>query len=227
MDAIVQVIKDWSHSKDQNLTVYAIFFDFAKAFDLVDHEVLLEKLQKLLPSWLVSWIAAYLSDRVQRVVVNNITTEWKKVEAGVIQGSVLGPILFLLFISDINDELPPGKLIPDGLQAKADAISNWCLKNKMRLNTEKCKTMVIHHYPRETHQTVLLNGHPLETVPAYKYLGVELSNTLDWNKQWDRVQKITNSTLSFSLTPIVAMDLATSCTVRHSYHLQVPRLKTK
>ena len=112
-----------------------------------------------------------LSDRVKRVVVNNIKTEWKKVEAGVIQGSVLGPILFLLFISDINDELPPdtnlqkyaddilvyiiGKLIPDGLpQAIADAISNWCLKNKMRLNTEKCKTMVIHHNPKETHQTV-------------------------------------------------------------------------
>lgn len=178
MDAIVQVIEGWSHSKDQNFTVYAIFFDFSKAFDLVDHEILLEKLQKLLPSWLVSWIAAYLSDRVQRVVVNNIVTKWKKVEAGVIQGSVLRPILFLLFIADLNDELRPntnlqkyaddilayiiGKFIPDGLpQAITDAISRWCIKNKMRLNTDKCKTMLLSTNHKNDTQVVSLYGTPL------------------------------------------------------------------
>ena len=60
MDAITQVIEDWSLTKEQHKTVLAIFFDFAKAFDLVDHEVLLSKrLDHLLPEWLISWIASY------------------------------------------------------------------------------------------------------------------------------------------------------------------------
>ncbi len=71
----------------------AIFFGFAKAFDLVEHEHILKKFieKKYLPGWLISWLAAYLINRKQRVVVCDIKTEWKQVEAGVIQGSVLGP----------------------------------------------------------------------------------------------------------------------------------------
>ena len=77
MDAIVQVIEDWSFSVDRSKSVLVIFFDFSNAFDLVDHELLLEKLFKLeLPTWLVSWIASYLIDRKQRVVINGTTSEW-------------------------------------------------------------------------------------------------------------------------------------------------------
>ena len=108
VDAVIQVIDDWGFAVDRNIKLLAIFFDFAKAFDLVDHEVLLEKLQKLLSNWLTAWIATYLSNRRQRVYFNGSTTTWKDVLAGVIQGSVLGPVLFLLFIFDINDFLPTG-----------------------------------------------------------------------------------------------------------------------
>ena len=75
---------------------------------MVDHEILLAKLKDKLPPWLISWIAQYLTGRKQRVFFNGHETEWKDVEAGVIQGSVLGPILFLIFISDINEYLPKG-----------------------------------------------------------------------------------------------------------------------
>ena len=91
MDAIINVIEDWSRAKDEQLSTHAIFFDFAKAFDLVDHKVLLEKISKMLPEWLISWFAPYLTDCQQRVKVGTTSTEWKRVEAGVIQGSVLGP----------------------------------------------------------------------------------------------------------------------------------------
>jgi retron-type reverse transcriptase len=106
MDAIAQVIEDFSKAKETKQAILAIFFDFAKAFDLVPHDKLLHKLKRYLPQWLTSWIAAYLRNRKQRVVYNQTKTEWKSVEAGVIQGSVLGPILFLLFIHDINEILP-------------------------------------------------------------------------------------------------------------------------
>jgi hypothetical protein len=100
MDAIIQVIEDNGHAKDIRLDILAIFFDFAKAFELVGHEVLLTKLGRFLPRSLISWIAAYLSNRRQRVVMGNTVAEWKKVEAR--QGSVLGLVLFVLFIFDIN-----------------------------------------------------------------------------------------------------------------------------
>ena len=106
MDAIIQVIEDFPRAKDLDKQLIAIFFDFAKAFNLVDHEVLLTKLKLHLPHWLISWIEAYLQDRRKRVILPNSKTEWLKVEAGVFQGSVIGPILFIIFISDINAYIP-------------------------------------------------------------------------------------------------------------------------
>jgi ribonuclease P/MRP protein subunit RPP40 len=89
------------------MTTHAVFYDFEKAFDLVIHLILLLKMDKLLPKWITTWIAKYLNNREQRVKTNNTVSEWIRVEAELIQDSVLGPILFLLFISDINTYLPP------------------------------------------------------------------------------------------------------------------------
>ena len=189
VDAIIQVIDDWSLAKDNKKEIIAIFFDFAKAFDLVKHHILLKKLQKYLPEWLISWLAAYLTNRYQMVVTNNITTEWKKVEAGVIQGSVLGPILFLLFILDINEYIPKeanlkkyaddilayiiGDKVHSNLpQEIADGISKWCEINQMRLNINKCKVMIMNNVKQVTKPAIIIENQTLEIVPIYKYLGM-------------------------------------------------------
>jgi len=211
MDAIIQVIEDWSSGKDRNYSTFSIFFDFAKAFDTVDHEQLLTKLRdkiKLEP-WLISWIASYLTGRQQRVKSGKLVSEWADVEEGVIQGSVLGPILFILFISDINDAVPPGVEIAkyaddiiayvtyneksnvDHLpQEIVDGIHAWCQTNKMKLNIGKCKCLTVHHQKNQILPLPNIGGTELELVPSYKYLGVNLCDSFVWDDQWARVQKI-------------------------------------
>jgi hypothetical protein len=108
MDAIVKVIDDWERALDNKETIHAAFYGFSKAFDLVNHKRLMQKLKKLLPTFLTSWIAEWLSDRKQRVKCGNTYSLRELVVAGVIQRSVLSPILFLLYISDINEYLPAG-----------------------------------------------------------------------------------------------------------------------
>ena len=206
MDAILQVIEDWSKASDHHKQLLAIFFDFEKAFDLVDHALLLTKLSKYLPVWLISWLASYLTERRQRVKVFGFETEWLRVEGGVIQGSVIGPILFILFIVDINDYLPQeaelekyaddilsyliGKFNCSLPQKIANGVSKWCDDNKMRLNVKKCKIITSNY---TLTQPIMINGEPLEEVNSYKYLGVELNNKLNWDQQWTRVKSITSS----------------------------------
>jgi len=157
--------------------------------------------------WLVKWIAAYLSNRRQRVQVGQTSTDWMRVEAGVIQGSVLGPILFLIYISDINSYLPHGtrcnteKYADDIIsyiigkdvrsqlpQDIVDAVQRWCDDNLMKLNGNKCELMYFPSNKRDDFQPVITLGNTtLKVVDSYKYLGFLLNTKLDSNMQWDRV----------------------------------------
>ena len=207
-DAVIQVIEDWSKACDEHNSVHAIFFDISKAFDMVSHRLLLRKLESYLPAYLTSWIAEYLTNRRQRVAINNRHSEWKPVKAGVIQGSVLGPTLFILFIADINKYLPPEikllkyaddllaaqtlcNILESTLQMAADGVQQWSKDNLMQLNIKKTKVMVINSTAMPNNITI--NGTELEIVNSYKYLGTQLTNTLDWDEQWKLISPKFNS----------------------------------
>ena len=185
-----------------------MFFDFSKAFDLVDHNILLNKINKYLPEWITQWIAQYLSNRSQRVKYENIVTDWRTVKAGVIQGSVLGPTLFILFLHEIGEQIPSivnapmyevGILVYNTdkalVQQAADGVNKWTKENNMRLNIEKTKKMTINKQKTSSDFSISINNTELEQVDEYKYLGALVTSDLDWQKHWAHISRNFNSTI--------------------------------
>ena len=195
MDALITVIDDWTKAIDVKSTVHAVFFDFQKAFDLVDHTILLNKLRRLkLPTWIISWVAQYLKGRKQRVKIGDKYSAWTDVAAGVIQGSVLGPTLFLLFIYDINEYIDSiieiikyaddiviyniiKDLSEDKVQDAVNGIAEWARINKMKLNEKKTQRMFINQKMHGPH-LLNLNDEPLTETREYTYLGIKINQNM-------------------------------------------------
>ena len=139
---LLSVVHDWADTLNHRLSTHCIFIDFAKAFDSVPHERLLLKLEAIgITGALLQWFQAFLTTRRQRVVINGQFSNWSKVSSGVPQGSILGPLLFILYINDISSIVNArAKLFADDvtlyatiqsnedyevLQADLDSISHW------------------------------------------------------------------------------------------------------
>lgn len=176
------------------------FLDYSKAFDTVNHQILLSKLYNMgIRGINLSLISSYLQDRKQVVKVNGIKSDPIYTNVGVPQGSILGPLLFLLYINDLlifdktliayaDDTVVPNSAETWGNLAvstsnKLDIIYSWLYKNKLVLNINKSAFVTFGNYRDSVPQeiTVKMNDQLLTRVQSSKYLGV----TYDFNIKWD------------------------------------------
>ena len=207
--ALLNTTHQWLKMLEDRKDVCAVFFDYCKAFDSVPHKPLLNKLSQLgLHENIVHWVANYLTSRHQNVVVNGAISDSTPVLSGVPQGSVLGPLLFLIYVNDLAslpisdrsqlvlyaDDLLLFRPISNPsdychLRDDIAAIEAWTWNNSLRFNTSKCKYMTISRKrsPVTPTSPLLLNGTPIEKVKTFKYLGLLISSDLSWTSHIDSV----------------------------------------
>ena len=203
---------------DEGLSVDVVYLDFAKAFDKVPHSLLMHKLTAYgIGGKVWNWIKNWLSDRRQRVVVNGEASPWAEIKSGVPQGSLLGPVLFKIYINDIDDvaelislllkfadDTKLAQIIRDEedrrrLQAALDALMDWASKWGMQFNTGKCKVMHVgRHNPAYTYE---MGGQTLATTKAEKDIGVIVSSDMKPGDQCAKAARTASTVLIYSRYP--------------------------
>ena len=202
---LLTTLEDWTSILDDKDCVDVAYLDFSKAFDLVSHKHLILKLAKHgINGQIGNWIKAFLENRKQRVVIRGYKSDELNVLSGVPQGSVLGPILFLIFINDLPKcTTCPCSLFADDskiycrvpretngkpelegahelLQKDLQELHNWADKWKMSFNVNKCKIMHL-GYGNAKHE-YNLDGTVLSETIAEKDLGILIDNELKLSK---------------------------------------------
>ena len=209
---LLEIMEIWTSMLDEGGGIDVVYLDFLKAFDSVPHQRLLKKIKAYgIDGSLLQWIESFLTGRKQRVNVNGGLSSWSDVNSGIPQGSVLGPILFIIFINDLPDVVSSFvKIFADDtkvfthvtseqacrdLQKDLDNLSTWSDTWQLKFNVAKCGVM---HYGTQQDKhiyTISEEGIRRNLVEVFeeKDLGVKFDPTLMFSKHIAMITKKANS----------------------------------
>ena len=209
--ALIQMCDQWLSDMDKGKINGVVFLDIRKAFDSINHKILLRKLKNQfgIHDIELKWFESYLTNREQVCLVNGHTSLPKKIRCGVPQGSILGPLLFLLYVNDMPDHLKKTTpyLYADDTQISSSSydfetlaqnlsddlnnIQRWLLKNKLQHHPTKTKVMFIassYNLINKIGNTpILMNNTPVPRTSKYTCLGMDIDEKLTWDAHIDSI----------------------------------------
>ena len=213
--ACLELVDRIMNHLDSGETPFCFFLDLSKAFDTLDHTILLKKLKYYgVQGTTLSWFQSYLSNRVQFVDIDGIKSKPKCIKTGVPQGSILGPLLFIIYMNDINkatdkfeallyaDDTSLSSILKTvwkkdahdtsiNINKELMLIHDWLLANKLSLNISKTKFMIF-RYPQKPPKSlpnldIHIDGHKLEKVSNFDFLGLTINETLSWKHHIEKI----------------------------------------
>ena len=202
----MDLIENMCESIDKKKYVMGIFIDLKKAFDTIDHNILLNKLYHYgIRGISNDWIKSYLGNRKQFVQYDDAISDCKEILCGVPQGSILGPKLFILYINDICNisEIMKFVLFADDtnilckhenyvslcelVNVELSKLSKWFSINKLSLNVKKTSYMVFGNRHVNNDIKIRIDMEEIEKVHVTKFLGVYIDYRLDWKRHIDHI----------------------------------------
>jgi len=193
-----------SNAIDKNDYSVGVFFDLSKAFDTVDHKILIKKLENYgVRGTTLKWFISYLESRTQNVICNEALSEEGLIRFGVPRGSILGPLLFLLYINDLANvsstiflilfaddtnvflSHSSWQILLNTLNRELSDIAAWFCANKLTLNLDKTNFILFRSnrkLPPNEKPCLLVGDIPITQVESTKFLGIEVDQHLTWKK---------------------------------------------
>jgi hypothetical protein len=209
--ALLQLVDDISKELDNKNNTIGIFIDLSKAFDTIDHSLLLKKLARYgVRGIVLDWFQNYLTNRKQFVQINDVDSSLQLTTCGVPQGSILGPLLFILYINDLVNTSKLATFIMfaddtnlffkhnnitvlfDMINIELANISQWFKLNKLSLNIKKTNYILFQGGNREKNignLNIVIDNVKIERVEKTKFLGVIINSRLNWN---DHIKTVCN-----------------------------------